>query len=421
MILIQKVRVLNPVSDQEQVTDLLLVDGVIQGIAPTIANLPENIKVINGEGLIAGPGLVDLYSHSGEPGNEARETLLSLGGAAMAGGFTRLSILPDVIPILDNLALLESLQQNTKNLGSSAFPYFQFWGALTVANQGQQMTEMTELLPKVVGFSDGYPIDNFSLLRRILEYLQPFDKPIALVPDNRQLRGNGVMREGISSIRFGLPGNPVLAEAIAIASILELVAAIKTPVHLMRISTARGVELIAQAKDQGLPVTASTTWMHLLYDTQALSSYDVNLRLEPPLGNPSDVDALIKGVKTGVIDAIAVDHTPYTYEEKTLAFAEAPPGVIGLELILPVLWNRFVVNGNWSGLELWRALSTNPLLCLKQEPISCLSGQSSEIILFDPQQQWTVIRANLKSLSSNTPWWGKQITGRVLNPHTFNP
>lgn len=414
--IVQNVRVLNPILGQDQVADLIVENGTIQTVAAKITDIGENTTIIDGQDLIAGPGLVDLYSHSGEPGNESRETLLSLANAAMAGGFTRLSILPDVIPPIDNLSVLESLQQKTANLRSPGFPIWQFWGALSVAHQGEQMAEITELMPKVVGFSDGYPINNLHLLRRLLEYLQPFDKPIALVPVNSALQGNGVMREGKASIHFGLPGNPSVTEAIAISSLVELVAATGTPVHLMRISTARGVNLIAQAKEQGLPITASTTWMHLLYDTESVKDYEVNLRLEPPLGNQSDVNALIEGVKTGVIDAIAVDHTPYTYEEKTLAFAEAPPGVIGLELILPVLWNRFVVNGDWSMLELWRALSTNPLLCLGQKPISCFSEESSEIILFNPQQQWLVNTNNLKSLSANTPWWGKEITGRVVNP-----
>jgi len=406
--IVQNVRVLNPASSQEQIADLLIVDGVIQTVAPKITDIPETTVTINGEGLIAGPGLVDLYSHSGEPGNESRETLLSLGLAAKAGGYTHLSILPDLIPPLDNLSVLESLQEKTSRLPAPGSPKFQFWGALTVGHQGQQMSELLELMPKVLGFTDGYTIDNLNLLRKVLEYLQLTNKPIALVPSHSKLKDNGVMREGLASIRLGLPGNPAISEAIAIASILELVATMKTPVHLMRISTARGVELIAQAKEKGLPVTASTTWMHLLYDTEAVSTYEPNLRLEPPLGNQDDLKALITGVKTGVIDAIAVDHTSYTYEEKTLAFAESPPGVIGLELVLPVLWQRFVAKGEWSALQLWQALSTNPGSCLGLT-------ETQPMILFNPQQTWTVNRSNLNSLSDNTPWWGKEVTGRVLD------
>jgi dihydroorotase len=193
-----------------------------------------------------------------------------------------------------------------------------------------------------------------------------------------------------------------------------MIDAIGTPVHLMRVSTARGVELIAQAKQRGIPVTASTTWMHLLCHTSNIDNYDPNLRLEPPLGNENDMRALSEGVRTGIIDAIAIDHTPYTYEEKTAAFAEAPPGVIGLQLALPLLWERFVATGEWSALELWKALSTSPQLCLGQQPLDCAAGEPAELTLFDPNSTWIVNRQTLQSQSSNTYWWEKKITGRVV-------
>jgi dihydroorotase len=287
---------------------------------------------------------------------------------------------------------------------------------LTVAIEGQQMTEITDLAAAgAVGFADGRPVKNLGLLRRLLEYVKPLNKPVALVPVNESLKGKGVMREGVASISYGLPGDPAVSEAAAIASLLELIAATDTPVHLMRISTRRGVELIAQAKARGVPVTASTTWMHLLLNTNDVASYNPNLRLEPPLGNKEDMEALIEGVKQGIIDAVAVDHTPYTYEEKTLSFAEAPPGAIGLELALPLLWERFVDSGEWSALELWQCLSVRPLSCLHQKPISCTPGQPAELVLFDPKATWIVEQSELKSLCTNTPWLGKQITGRALS------
>jgi dihydroorotase len=222
------------------------------------------------------------------------------------------------------------------------------------------------------------------------------------------------MREGAASIRFGLPGNPAIAETSALAALLEVVESTGTKVHIMRVSTGRSVKLIQDAKARGLPITASTTWMHLLLNAEDVGSYDPSLRLEPPLGNPSDQAALIEGVRSGVLDAIAIDHTPYTYEEKTVAFAEAPAGAIGLELALPLLWHTLVENGDWSSLELWRVLSTRPAQCLQQKPAAIAAGQLAEIILFDPQLTWTVERQNLKSLSLNTPWLGQQLQGRVV-------
>ena len=422
--LLQQVRVLDPVSGTDQLADVLIVDGLIKAVETSISEIPGDTLVRNCQGLILGPGLVDLYSHSGEPGFEERETWLSLMESAAAGGFTRLAILPDTVPVLDNPSGLAALNQKIQalqkartkeNSPPASLPHLYCWGALTLGVEGQQMTELAELAAAgVVGFADGRPIANLGLLRRALEYLQPLGKPVALVACDLKLAGNGVMREGVQSLRFGLPGNPAIAESTALAALLEVVAAIGTPVHLMRISTRRSVELLEDAKARGLPVTASTTWMHLLLNTEDLGRYDPNLRLEPPLGNPDDQAALLRGVREGIIDAIAFDHTPYTYEEKTVAFAEAPPGAIGLELALPLLWHTLVETGDWSALELWQRLSIKPAICLQQTPNAIAPEQPAELVLFNPQHKWKIEKHTLKSHSSNTPWLGQQLIGRVV-------
>ncbi|WP_315788614.1 dihydroorotase [Fischerella sp. JS2] len=424
--LLQQVRIIDPVSGTDQVANVLIDNGYIQSVANSISNVPEDTYVQDCHGLVLGTGLIDLYSHSGEPGLEERETLCSLLQAATAGGFTRISILPDTSPAIDNPAvvaqLLELGRWGEKSTPPprhpttpSQKPYLNIWGAITLDVAGKQMTELADLAAAgVVGFADGQPLENTALVRRVLEYLQPLGKPVALWCCDRQLRSNGVMREGPDSLRFGLPGNPAASETSAIAALIELVAATGTPVHIMRVSTARSVELIASAKNQGLPITASTTWMHVLLDTESLKSYNPNLHLEPPLGNPSDLLALRQAVRTGIVDAIAIDHAPYTYEEKTVAFAEAPPGAIGLELALPLLWQHLVETGEFSALQLWQALSSRPAECLKQNLSAIAPGQKAELTLFDPQQSWKVDRQNLCTLSQNTPWLGQQLTGRVV-------
>jgi dihydroorotase len=399
---------------------VLIEDGVIAAIADVIpdAEIPaesrSELQVCDRPGLVLGPGLVDLYSHSGEPGFESRETLRSLVHAAEAGGFTRVAILPDTDPAIDNPAGVERLRSLAKYMPPSSLQLY-FWGALTVGVQGQQMTELAELAEAgIIGFADGRPIRHSGLLRRMLEYAYPLNKPIALWCCDPELVGNGTVREGMDSIRLGLPGIPAIAETAAIATILEYIELLGTPVHLMRISTARGVELIRRAKERGLPITASTTWMHVLLSTKDLDSYDPSLHLHPPLGNPADHLALLQGIRDGVIDAIAIDHTPYSYEEKTVAFSEAPAGAIGLELALPLLWRSLVVSGDYSALSLWRSLSTNPARCLGQAPVTLNPGQLAELTLFDPEQPWRGDRQTLKSLSYNTPWLDQEITGRVV-------
>ncbi|PSB04652.1 dihydroorotase [Merismopedia glauca] len=425
----RQVRILDSVSSSDRIADVLITDGVIQEVAAPISDYPPGTEIQDGAGLVLGTGLVDLYSHSGEPGFESRETWDSLKQAATAGGFTRLNILPDTQPTVDrpsHLTLWERRYAEESHRVSASFPHkdtspqIRGWGAITQKLQGEQMTELAEMAAAgVVGFTDGQPIRDLLLLQRVLEYVKPLDKPIALRASDRQLASQGVIREGSIALRLGLPINPTISETTSLAAILEVVAVVGTPVHIMQVSTGRGVELIRQAKTQGLPITASTTWMHLLLDSQDLCSYNPNLRLEPPLGNPQDRIELIAGVRSGIIDAIAIDHAPYTYEEKTVAFTDAPPGAIGLELALPLLWQAFVATGQWSGLELWQRLSSFPARCLGQQLSAITPGNPAELTLFAPKAAWSVNSQTIHSLSTNTPWWGQELTGRVLK--TWNP
>ncbi|MEO1068148.1 MAG: dihydroorotase [Cyanobacteria bacterium J06638_6] len=423
--LIQQVRVLDPVSQTDQVADVLVQDGVVAAIvqdwpeanAPTIPAIPADAEPIAGQGKVLLPGLVDLYSHSGEPGQEARETLDSFLAAAKAGGFTRLGVLPNTEPAIDHPAMVETLRSRRQVIAQSqgSVPQIYPWAALTLGTQGERMTELAELAAApIVGFADGRALQNSLLTQRLLQYLAPLGKPVALWSCDRNLRSTGVAREGPFSLVYGLTGDPASSETSALAALLEAVAEVGTPVHLMRLSTARGVELVAQAKARGVPVTASTTWMHLLFNAQDLQTYDPNLRLAPPLGNPVDQQALVEGVKSGVIDAIAVDHTPHTYEDKTVGFPSAPPGAIGLELALAMLWHTFVTQGDWSPLTLVQALSTRPATCWNQPPPTIQPQQPAEMVLFDPAEPWTVTNETLQSLSANTPWLGQEISGRVL-------
>lgn len=408
------VRWLDPSRDQESRVNILLQEGQIKGLDPDRSQLPSGLSPTPGEHLILAPGLVDLYSTSGEPGYEDRESLAQLTQAALAGGFTQVVLLPQGQPVLDNPASLSLRRQKLLSLPSPTLPHCHFWGSLTLQAQGEQLTELAELTQAgVVGFSDGRPLMNLTLVRRALEYLAPYHKPLALVPVNLALRGNGIVREGVTALALGLPGEPVMAETTAILAIIEMMTELPTPVHLMRVSTQRGVALIAQAQARGLPITASVAWMHLLLDSPSLYHYDPNLHLDPPLGNPDDRWALVQGLKEGVISAIAVDHQAYTYEEKTLAFAESPPGAIGLELALPCLWQGLVETGLLTALELWRALSLNPLRCLGLAPAF------SHWILFDPQQSWPVSHQTLQTSARNTPWWQKTVTGRVQQILSF--
>jgi dihydroorotase len=401
-------RGLRPIDASDRVTDVLVIDGVIEEVSAT-TQLPTDLTIIPAQDLILAPGLVDLYSHSGTPGHEERETTESLLLAAQAGGFLSVNILPDTLPALDRASSIISLDRQYRQIASHIpnCPQLGYWGALTEGLAGKAMTELAELATaQITGWADGRAIADLALTRRLLEYLQPFKLPIALYACDRQLRSDGIARKGIAAIEYGLPVDPVSSETAALAATIEIIADIGTPVHLMRISTRRGVELIAAAKQRGVSITASTTWLHLIANTSSLKNYDPNFKLDPPLGTADDQLALIEGIKTGVLDAIAIDHHAYTYEEKTVAFGEAPPGAIGLELALPLLWQHLVVSGQLSAIELWAALSTNPARCLHQ-------AAPTRSILFDPHKTWTVTRDRLNSLGHNTAWLGREVIGKV--------
>ncbi len=414
--LFQQARLIDPTQGRDEVGDLLVEDGVIVAIASSL-EAPPNATVHDCKGLIIGPGLVDLYSQCGDPGHEERETLASLAAAATAGGFSRVAVLPTTSPAIDNAAQLAQ-QLRFKPLAGQT--QLQFWAALTEGAKGKQMTELQELNEAgALGFCDGHPVGDMALLRRLLEYLHPMERPIALWAQEPALAGSGIAREGPIALQLGLPGDPATSETVALAALIEAVRTSGTPAHCMRISTARGVELIQQAKAAQIPITASVTWMHLLFNSQDLQNYDPCLRLSPPLGNPEDQQALIEAVKTGVIDCIAIDHSPYSYEEKTVAFGVAPSGAIGLELALPILWEQFITNGDWSALNLWERLSSQPAQCLQQIPPS-LEQNQREWLLFNPHQSWQARIENLQSLAANSPFLSNKITGKVLRLQSSN-
>jgi dihydroorotase len=387
-VLLKQVRVIDAIANTDQVRDIVIdqhkqIQFATNQLAES-AQVSDRLEIHEACGLVLGNGLVDLYSTSGEPGFEHRETLNSLAQAARSGGFSQVCILPHTDPVLDDVTALEFLRRDR------SLP-FAAWGAITRGCRGEQLVDLAELSDYVVGFTDAKPISDLGLLKNLLAYIQPFNKPIMLWAWDQNLAGDGVMREGQWSMRYGLIGSPATAETTALAATIEQAKAINTPLHLMRISTARGVELIADAKTAGVNLTASVSWLQLCFTDQDIGSYDANLRLDPPLGTEEDRLSLIAGLKSGVIDAIAVDHIPYSYEEKELSFETAPPGAIGLELVLPILWQKLVVQEQLSALELWQALSSKPARCINQP-------SPQQINLFDPNQNWLVEAGRVKKL-----------------------
>ncbi|MEO0406228.1 MAG: dihydroorotase [Cyanobacteria bacterium P01_A01_bin.135] len=414
--LLRQVRLLDPAGQRDGVVDVLIQGGCIQAIAPELTELPDldaEVVTLERPGVL-GPGLVDCYSHASDPGFETRETIDTLARSALAGGVTHLNLLPTTRPAVDHAAGLQQLRSRF----TVACPELSvgFWGGLTRNLAGQQLSDLAELgAAGAIGFTNAGYLP-FDLLYPALDYSQALGKPLAL----SLCQATQPAREGAASLRLGLASTPAAEEAAGLARLMEHLEAIPAPVHLMHLSTARGVALVAEAKERGLPVSASTSWLHLLRDTTHLSTYDPNLRVRPPLGNPEDREALVAGVASGVIDAIAIEHCPYTYEEKTVPFAEAPPGVIGLQTALPLLWQHLVKPGRLSALTLWHALSIGPARCLQLALPQLAVAQPANLVLFNPTERWQATPEALVSQAQNTPWLNQAIEGRVARTWTVS-
>ncbi len=396
----KQVRRLDPEARIDQIADLYWDSDTGELTDPR--DQPD--RQIEGEGrLIVGPTFCDLYAHSGEPGYEERESLATLAAAALAGGYGRIGLLPAGSPV-DDPTQVDFLRKHFPDIGVEPL----IIGAISRGATGEALSEAGYLAEAgVVAFSDDRPIANWLLLRRFFEYAQVLEKPVMVWPCLPAL-ATGLALEGAWAFRLGLSGRPVQAETVALSGLLELVRLSGAPLHLMRISTARGVELVAQAKAEGLPVTASTTIHHLSHATPDLAGYDPCLRFDPPLGNPEDRLALVTGLQSGVLDAVASDHTPWTYAEKTLPFAQAPAGAIALELTLPLLW-KHVRAGTLDALQAWAALSHRPERILGLPP-----QLRRSLVLFDPDKSWTVSPQTLRSRSHATAWLTKVLEGKVL-------
>jgi dihydroorotase len=404
-VLLRQVRILDPGLGWDQLGDLWLEQGRIREVGFPLGDPPSGIPVVAGRGWVVGPGLVDLHVHSGTPGYEHREPLERLARAALAGGFTRVGILPTTNPVMDHAGAVGMWQQ------AYAFPVPLWlpWGAYSLGASGSRLSPLLELAQAgVVGFGEGTPLAELGLVRRLLEYGQACQKPVLFWPQWPSLVQGGVMHEGSWSRRLGLPGIPSCAETTAVAALRELAAATTTPVHLIRLSQKQSLDLLS-----GSRITASTTWMHLLLTDEeiALSTYDANLRLHAPLGTVADRDALRQAVASGSL-AISTDHCPYSWEEKQVGFVEAPPGAIGLELALPLLWDALVTPGILSATALWSALSTQPARILGLEPPTLKPGSPAELVIFAPDHPWVV--ESLYSGATNTPWYGRKIRGKVM-------
>lgn len=409
-VLIRGGRVLDPSVDHDAVGDVLVENGVIAAVGH---DLPvEECEVVDASGQWVAPGFVDPHVHLREPGQEYKEDLASGGRAAVAGGFTSVACMANTDPVNDDPSVTKYiLERAAQDSPAHIHPI----AAATRGLEGEVMTEMAALREAgAVAFSDdGQVIMNAAVMRRVLEYSKLVGAPIVVHAEDVGLRADGVMNEGAVSTRLGLPGNPVAAEEIHVARDLRLARLTGARLHIAHVSASGSVELIRQAKEEGLSVTAEVTPHHLALTDEVTMGFDTNTKMAPPLRTQADASVLRAALADGVIDCVATDHAPHADYEKDVEYTASPCGVIGLETAFSIV-SDMVRTGELSPIELTRRMSTAPARILDLAAGTLEVGAPADIVLVDPDEQWIYEPADGFSKSRNSPWAGQKLTGRVI-------
>jgi len=378
---------------------------------PDIENSDKLTKIIDCNGDILGPGLIDMRVQSGDPGAEHLETLASLKQAAARGGITSFAILPSTEPVIDTAAMIDSLHLRASRIKG---PALYCYGALTKELEDDQMAELGMMAQAGArAFASGtMSVQNAQTMRRIMTYAKMLDKPVIHHCEDTSLTLEGDMNEGETSTRLGMLGQPSAAETIILLRDIELAKLTKVHYHAAHISTASSVAAIRKAKSDGIQITADTAPPYFMLNELSVSGYNSACKLNPPLRSEQDRLAIIEGLKDGTIDAIASDHVPVNPDMKAQPFTQASTGASGIELLL-TMTIRLVTTGALSWLQAFSLLSQNPARILKLESGSLMAGRSADLVRINPSQSWVIEGRDFASLSRITPCEGQPAEGKV--------
>lgn len=411
--LIKNVRVIDPALSLDEVADILI-DG------QTIAQVGKNIECADAEifdrdGCIAVPGLVDIHVHLRDPGQEYKETIETGTAAAAHGGFTGICSMPNTNPTTDNATTIDYVLDKAAQAGHCrVYPS----GACTKGLKGESLSEMGDMvLHGAVAFTDdGRGVQNSGVMRRVMDYAKMFNKVVMSHCQDEDLVGPGQVNEGVVSTRLGLAGWPATGEELQIQRDIALSELTGCPIHIQHITSARGVEHVREGKARGIQVTCEVTPHHLvLNEDDITTTYNTNLKMNPPLRSKADNAALIEGIKDGTIDCIVTDHAPHADHEKAREFELAPFGMTGLETSLGVILTYLVDPGLITYNELVELMAIKPREILRLDQVTLKQGSVADITIFDPEVTWTVRSDDMYSKSHNSGFLGYTLKGRATD------
>jgi len=407
-LLIKGGRVIDPANGIDEISDVLIEDGRIAAIGKKAGKAKTTIDAT---GLIVCPGLIDMHVHLREPGQEWKEDIESGSRAAVAGGVTSMCCMPNTTPRLDHAGVVRQVIERAKQVGlCDVHPI----GAVSRNLEGKELSEMRELVRAgAVAFSDdGMPIWHAGVMRKALEYASSFDFLVIQHAEDLELTAGGCMNEGRISTQLGVSGMPAVGEDDMVSRDIMLAKLVDARYHVAHISTQGAVELVRRAQAEGLKVSTEAAPHHFALTEEELLGFNVDAKMSPPLRTEEDRLAVIEGLRDGTISVIATDHAPHHEDDKRCGLSCAAFGIVGLESLLPVSLG-LERDGVLSMSGLIATMTSNPAKLLHLEAGSLSEGAAADVCIFNPGEKWTLDRNKLFSKSRNTPWHGREMTGRV--------